>query len=119
MKGKKDKKEGERERKGEREVGRVQRADTVVKEPSSSLHLDTHKYKTQPFELNRGVGEQCSRFFFLQPFSLSSSFLSSHIGAANLFHVPTFSGPFTIFGHALASDTDGHWSPKDTTLSHS
>lgn len=38
-----------------RKTKMVQRADTVVKEPSSSLHLDTHKYKAQPFELPRRV----------------------------------------------------------------
>ena len=70
----------ERERERERETLRererrirVQRADTVVKEPSSSLHLDTHKYKAQPFELPR---EEYHPFIFLPlPRRLSSSLL--------------------------------------------
>lgn len=70
-----------REKKGERkrEIERARersagfKEPTVVKEPSSSLHLDTHKYKTQRFELTRREGDQCSRFFL--PL-LSSPFLS-------------------------------------------
>lgn len=46
----------------------------MVKEPSSSLHLDTHKYKTQRFELTRRKGDECSRFFLLLLSSLSLSF---------------------------------------------
>lgn len=118
--------ERERETPRERERRiRVQRADTVVKEPSSSLHLDTHKYKAQPFELPRRV----SSFHLpptpstsLAPATLDSARLGSvpyPAGRANLFHVPAFSGPFTIFGRALASSTGrgGHRSPEDTALS--
>lgn len=67
-----ERKEGrERERARERSAGFKE--PTVVKEPSSSFHLDTHKYKTQRFELTRREGDQCSRFFL--PL-LSSPFLS-------------------------------------------
>lgn len=52
--------ENERVRKREKRAGFKE--PTVVKEPSSSLHLDTHKYKAQPFELVRREGDQCSRF---------------------------------------------------------
>jgi len=136
------KREREREREGQieekREKKRTRRRSarfkepTVVKEPSSSLHLDTHKYKTQRFELTRREGTSVLAFFYcLSPLSLSFSFsfissslcplpcrLPSYIGAANLFHVAAFSGPFTIFGHAAASSTVGHQSLEDTALSH-
>jgi len=111
----------------ERARGRAARfkEPTVVKEPSSSLHLDTHKYKTQRFELTKKERSMFSLFSiaFLLSLSLSlflllPSRLSSHIGAANLFHVPAFSGPFTIFGHAVASSTSGYRSLEDTALSH-
>lgn len=43
----------------QREIGRKRWAGfkepTVVKEPSSSFHLDTHKYKAQSFELPKRV----------------------------------------------------------------
>lgn len=83
-----EKEEGrEKERKIKRERERERSAGfkepTVVKEPSSSLHLDTHKYKTQPFELTRREGEQCSRFFLLLLFSLLLSlFLSLSLSSA-------------------------------------
>lgn len=55
----------------QREMGRERWAGfkepTVVKEPSSSLHLDTHKYKAQPFELPRRV----SSFYLSLSFSVS------------------------------------------------
>jgi len=64
------KEKGEKEREREKKEKEKDRSaefkePTVVKEPSSSLHLDTHKYKAQPFKLTRRKGDQCSRFPFL------------------------------------------------------
>lgn len=50
---------------------------TVVKEPSSSLHLDTHKYKAQPFELPRRV----SSFYLFSLFFRFSFSLLLHLGS--------------------------------------
>lgn len=75
---------GERAGKGEKEE-RERRAGfkepTVVKEPSSSLHLDTHKYKAQPFELPRRVSS----------FHLSSSLSLSYRPLSLCLPAPSFS----------------------------
>lgn len=115
-----------REKMEEREKGRSARfkEPTVVKEPSSSLHLDTHKYKTQRFELNRREGDRwCSRFFLLLlPPSLSffpSSSLCPLTSAQQIYF--TFL-PFLDLSQYLATlrhpSTGGHRSLEDTALSH-